>query len=113
MRRDRKSRTRDRRRRIPRRDNNRRRPGATNRKHEPASGSERAQQLGWPHETRPDMGRLDPELAGRFGFGQVQRIGALPAYRSEEATVVWVRPDLDWGALLEAQANSAPISDPW
>ena len=69
----------------------------------PAS-SERAQQLGWPHETRPDIGRLDPNLAGRFSFGQVRRIGALPAYRNDDSTVVWVRPDLDWGALLEAQA---------
>ena len=67
--------------------------------------SERAQQLGWSHETRPDIGKLDPDLAGRFGFGQVRRAGALPAYRSDGATVVWVRPELDWSALLETQAE--------
>ena len=67
--------------------------------------SERAQQLGWPHETRPEIGKLDPDLAGRFGFGQVRRVGALPAYRSDGATVVWVRPDLDWSALLETQSE--------
>ena len=70
----------------------------------PAS-SERARQLGWPHETRPDIGKLDPDLAGRFGFGQVQRVGVLPAYRDQDTTVVWVRPDLDWSALLETQAE--------
>ena len=69
------------------------------------AGSERAQQLGWPYETRPDIGMLDPDLAGRFGFGQVRRVGALPAYRSDDATIVWVRPDLDWSALLETQAE--------
>ena len=67
--------------------------------------SERAQQLGWSHETRPDIGKLDPDLAGRFGFGQVRRVGALPAYRSDGATVVWVRPGLDWSALLETQSE--------
>ena len=67
--------------------------------------SERAQQLGWPHDTRPEIGKLDPDLAGRFGFGQVRRVGALPAYRSDGATVVWVRPDLDWSALLETQSE--------
>ena len=69
------------------------------------AGSERAQQLGWSYETRPDIGKLDPGLAGRFSFGQVRRMGALPAYRNGDATVVWVRPDLDWGALLETQAQ--------
>lgn len=69
----------------------------------PASNA-RAQQLGWLHETRPDIGKLDPDLAARFGFGQVHRLGALPAYRNEGAAVVWVRPDLDWSALLETQA---------
>lgn len=67
--------------------------------------SERAQQLGWSHETRPEIGKLDPDLAGRFGFGQVRRVGALPAYRSDGATVVWMRPDLDWSALLETQSE--------
>ena len=67
--------------------------------------SERAQQFGWSHETRPDIGKLDPDLAGRFGFGQVSRLGALPACRRDGATVVWVRPDLDWSALLEIQSE--------
>ena len=73
----------------------------------PAAASARAQRLGWQHETRPDLARLDSELAGRFGFSQVRRIGALPAYRQADTTVVWVRPDLDWGALLEAQVECA------
>ena len=71
------------------------------------AGSVRAQHLGWAHETRPDVNKLDPDLAGRFGFGQVRRIGALPAYRHADTTVVWVRPDLDWNALLEIQAECA------
>ena len=70
-----------------------------------SADSERAQQLGWTYEAKPDIGRLDPDLAGRFGFGPVRRIGALPAYRNGAATVVWVRPDLDWSALLETQAE--------
>lgn len=66
---------------------------------------ERARQLGWGHDASPDIGKLDPALAGAFGFGQVRRIGALPAYRRDDMTVVWVRPDLDWNGLLETQAE--------
>ena len=65
----------------------------------------RARQLGWGHESRPDIGMLDPSLAGKFGFGQVRRMGALPAYRQDDLTVVWVRPDLSLGVLLEIQAE--------
>ena len=72
----------------------------------PLGGSgERARQLGWAHEAKPDIGRLDPQLAARYGFGQVRRLGALPAYRQENTTVVWVRPDVSWNTLLEAQAE--------
>ena len=67
--------------------------------------AERARQLGWNHEAAPDIGRLDTQLAGRYGFGQVRRMGALPAYRQDGVTVVWVRPDLDWHSLLEVQAE--------
>ena len=67
--------------------------------------SGRARQLGWRYEARPDLGRLDPQLVDGYSFGQVRRVGALPAYRSDGATVVWVRPDLEWSALLETQAE--------
>lgn len=73
--------------------------------HPPEQSAGRARQLGWRHEAEPDIGRLDPQLAGHYGFGQVRRMGALPAYRQEDITVVWVRPDLNWNSLLEAQAE--------
>ena len=69
------------------------------------SASARAQRLGWKCQTRPEIDNLDAELAGRFAFSQVRRLGALPAYRHGDDTVVWVRPDLDWEALLETQAE--------
>ena len=69
------------------------------------SSAERAHTLGWRHEAEPDIGRLDTQLAARYAFGQVRNLGALPAYRQDGATVVWARPDLDWDALLEAQAE--------
>ena len=65
----------------------------------------RARQLGWKHEAKPDIGRLDPQLAGCYGFSQVRRMGALPAYRQDNTTIVWVRPDLSWDTLLEVQAE--------
>ena len=72
----------------------------------PAQSSvERARELGWRHEAEPDIGRLDTHLAARYAFGQVRNLGALPVYRQDGATVVWARPDLDWDALLEAQAE--------
>ena len=67
--------------------------------------AERARQLGWQHEAKPDIGRLDPQLAGCYGFSQVRRMGALPAYRQDNTTIVWVRPDLSWNTLLEVQAE--------
>ena len=67
--------------------------------------TERAHQLGWNHKFNPDIGKLDPSLAGRFSFGQIRRIGALPAYRQDDITIVWVRPDMNWSALLETQAE--------
>ena len=69
------------------------------------SSAARASQLGWPHEARPDLDKLDRQLAGRYGFGPARRLGMLPAYRKEGATVVWVRPDVDWSAWLEGQAE--------
>ena len=63
----------------------------------PAQSLERARQLGWDHEATPALPRLETELASRYGFGQVRRMGALPAYNEGDATVVWIRPDLGWG----------------
>lgn len=69
------------------------------------SSAARASQLGWPHEARPDLDKLDRQLAGRYGFGPARRLGVLPAYLQEGATVAWVRPDVDWSAWLEGQAE--------
>lgn len=67
--------------------------------------AERARQLGWNHEVGHDIKKLDPELAGRYSFSQVQRLGILPAYQQDNTTVVWVRPGLSWNVLLEIQAE--------
>ena len=68
-------------------------------------GLARARQLGWTHEARPDLSRLEPALARNYGFGPVRRLGVLPVYRQADETVVWVHPDLRWSSLLEAQAE--------
>ena len=70
--------------------------------------AERARHLGWSHEAQPDLSRLDPQVAGLLGFGQARRLGILPAYREEETTMVWVRPDLRAETLQELQAEIGP-----
>jgi len=67
--------------------------------------AERATQLGWDHEVDPDLGRLDPGVAGLLGFGQARRMGILPAYEKDGWKIVWVRPDVSWETLLELQAE--------
>jgi len=74
--------------------------------------AERARQLGWDHQGDPDISRLDPQLAGLLGFGQARRMGVLPAYAEEGRTVVWVRPEVAWGTLLEVQAELGPEFQP-
>ncbi len=71
----------------------------------PQGEAERGARLGWPRAARPDLSLLEPQLAERYGFSLVRRLGALPACRRDDVTVVWVRPDLDWSALLEVQAE--------
>ncbi|WP_443081404.1 type II secretion system ATPase GspE [Thiohalorhabdus sp.] len=65
----------------------------------------RARQLGWDYESNPDLTRMDPQLVGRVGFGQASRMGVLPAFREDGASVVWVRPDVRWEVLQEVQAE--------
>lgn len=70
--------------------------------------AERARQLGWDHEADPDIGRLDPQVAGLLGFGQARRLGVLPAFDADGCTVVWVLPEVTWDTLLELQSELGP-----
>jgi len=65
----------------------------------------RARQLGWRYEDQPDLARLDPQIAATLGFGQVRRLGILPAYQDGDHTVIWIRPDISWGTWLEVQVE--------
>jgi len=65
---------------------------------------ERSRQLGWVFEDQPDLLRVDPKLAAGLGFGQARRLGILPVYQEGDQTIVWIRPDLNWGTWLEVQA---------
>ncbi len=67
--------------------------------------TDRASQLGWECDTNPDIGRLDPAFASLFGFSQSRRLGILPAYRTGDTSIIWIRSNVSWNTWLEVQAE--------
>ena len=65
---------------------------------------ERAQQLGWDYEAKPDLSLIDAEVAGAIGFSQSRELGILPVANFNGSTMVWMRPDITWETYLETQS---------